>query len=387
MKRTNKMQTDRQTGTCVRQSDTQYSDSRELSGRDSMNPPLLSVVIPVYNVEKYFRECLDSVVNQTYKNLEIIIVNDCSPDNSEAIILEYAERDERIVYIKHDVNKGTYLARQSGTENCRGEYVLYIDPDDYIMPELCSKLAELIPQNPDCIVYDIKQRSYVETHAMEMNKLHQKFHGDEYFNAVLNLKIHFGYLVSKVYKKEILIRIYKDLHITQRLTNAEDVLINVCASYYCKKVLHLDYAGYVYNCIVAESATKGVCTEERCLYYIKQMKIVIDNIRNFLTLHSVDIHSAFKVEKKLLQDCLNKQQGEHNNRQKIIHKQMQDVFGFEVVYSLMLDLFYKTNNNEYSALKDMGLTRRVKRLAKIEVKRILKRLGLFELVKRVLGRS
>ena len=93
--------------------------------------PLISVVIPVYKVENYLRECLDSVISQTYKNLDIILVDDGSPDNCPAICDEYAEKDSRIKVI-HRKNGGLSAARNSGIDIVRGEYITFIDSDDYV---------------------------------------------------------------------------------------------------------------------------------------------------------------------------------------------------------------------------------------------------------------
>ncbi len=94
--------------------------------------PKLSIIVPVYNTEIYLKECLDSLVNQTFKDIEIIIVNDCSPDNSEAVILEYQAKDPRIKYIKHDKNLGLGGARNTGITNASGEWIAFVDSDDYI---------------------------------------------------------------------------------------------------------------------------------------------------------------------------------------------------------------------------------------------------------------
>ncbi|MGL4388171.1 MAG: glycosyltransferase family 2 protein [Brevinema sp.] len=105
-----------------------------------MDNPKVSVIIPVYNVEYYLRECLDSVMNQTLKNIEIIIVNDCSPDNSEAIILEYQKKDSRIIYIKHEINKRQGGARNTGLRIAKGEWIYFMDSDDYINLNLLEKI-------------------------------------------------------------------------------------------------------------------------------------------------------------------------------------------------------------------------------------------------------
>lgn len=95
------------------------------------NQPLLSVIIPVYKVEKYLRQCVDSVINQTYKNLEIILVDDGSPDNCGKICDEYAEKDKRVKVI-HELNKGQSAARNKGINKANGELITFVDSDDWI---------------------------------------------------------------------------------------------------------------------------------------------------------------------------------------------------------------------------------------------------------------
>ena len=95
------------------------------------NNPKISVIIPVYNVEDYLEECLDSIINQTFKDLEIICINDGSQDNSLNILEEYAEKDNRIKIITTK-NQGLSAARNRGLENITGDYVYFIDSDDYL---------------------------------------------------------------------------------------------------------------------------------------------------------------------------------------------------------------------------------------------------------------
>ena len=109
------------------------------------NEPKISVIIPVYNVEKYLQKCLDSVINQTYKNLEIICINDGSPDNSGKILDEYAKKDSRIIVI-HQENAGVSAARNRGLEIATGEYIAFVDSDDWLKPE-CYELALNVLEN------------------------------------------------------------------------------------------------------------------------------------------------------------------------------------------------------------------------------------------------
>ena len=92
---------------------------------------MISIIIPVYNVSKYLRVCLDSVINQTYKDLEIICINDGSLDNSLDILKEYSNKDNRIIIIDKK-NSGVSAARNDGIERSSGEYLFFIDSDDYI---------------------------------------------------------------------------------------------------------------------------------------------------------------------------------------------------------------------------------------------------------------
>ena len=99
----------------------------------------ISVIIPVYNVEKYLRECLDSVINQTLKDIEIICVNDGSPDNSLKILQEYAAKDKRIVIINQK-NQGLSCSRNNALKIAKGEYILFLDSDDWIREDTCERL-------------------------------------------------------------------------------------------------------------------------------------------------------------------------------------------------------------------------------------------------------
>ena len=103
----------------------------------------ISVIVPVYNVEKYLRRCVDSILNQTYRNLEIILVNDGSTDSSLQICNEYVQKDARIVVINKP-NGGLSSARNAGLDAATGDYIGFVDSDDYIAPEMYERLLAAI---------------------------------------------------------------------------------------------------------------------------------------------------------------------------------------------------------------------------------------------------
>ena len=108
-----------------------------------INEPLISVVVPIYNVEQYLERCINSILQQTYQNLEIILVDDGSPDNSGVICDSYLSLDQRIKVI-HKKNGGLSDARNAGLEIASGEFIAFIDSDDTIMPEMIEKLYQRI---------------------------------------------------------------------------------------------------------------------------------------------------------------------------------------------------------------------------------------------------
>ena len=114
--------------------------------------PKVSVVLPIYNVEKYLAKCLDSLINQTLGDIEIICINDCSPDNSIEILKEYALKDERIKVVDLKENIGAAGARNKGLEVAEGEYLGFVDPDDYVDLNFYEELYKKALENEADIV-------------------------------------------------------------------------------------------------------------------------------------------------------------------------------------------------------------------------------------------
>ena len=123
----------------------------------------ISVVIPIYNVEKYLRQALSSVVNQTYRDLDIVCVDDGSTDNGLFIIKEYAAQDNRIQVVTQE-NQGTYIARQVGVNAAQGDYIMFIDPDDWLELDACEKLSNFAKTSQADI---IQYGAYVECEGVD----------------------------------------------------------------------------------------------------------------------------------------------------------------------------------------------------------------------------
>lgn len=137
----------------------------------------VSIIIPVYNVEKYLCKCLDSVISQTYKDIEIICVNDGSTDNSLQILTEYANKDDRIKIITKP-NGGLFSARHVGIAAAVGEYLLFVDSDDWIEEKLVEKTVDKIREtNADVVIfgaYSVKGNN-ISKGMYSVNRIPQKF--------------------------------------------------------------------------------------------------------------------------------------------------------------------------------------------------------------------
>ena len=181
--------------------------------------PKISIIIPVYNVEKYLRQCLDSVVNQTLHDIEIICVNDGSTDGSAQILEEYRQRDERIKVI-HKENEGVSIARNKGIEQATSEYITFCDSDDTFKSNLCEKVYEKINKDsPDVIYYghdNYINDKYSDTDCVNIKKL--KNNGFKYKDW-LDLQV---FIWEKTFKKTFLLQ--NNIAFPQNIKNAEDVV-------------------------------------------------------------------------------------------------------------------------------------------------------------------
>ena len=152
-----------------------------------MKEDLISIVVPIYNVEKYLDRCLNSIVNQTYTNLEIILVDDGSPDNCPAMCDEWAKKDSRIKAI-HKKNAGLGMARNTGIDHATGEYICFFDSDDYVALDLVEKAyASIIKYHADTVIYGTNEVDVSgKITSAKIPRTNREFYsGDEVMDIIL----------------------------------------------------------------------------------------------------------------------------------------------------------------------------------------------------------
>lgn len=183
----------------------------------------IAVIVTLYNAEQYLRECIQSIVNQTYKNLEIILVDDGSTDESYSICQEFAEHENRIKLI-HQENKGTLNAKMAGVDTADSEYIMFVDADDWIKPEMCERLYKtLIKENVDLVTSGIVRYFSDERCIWDYDTLEEgKYAGSDYQEKVLTHMLCDGVFPRRGIDASLAIKIFKKSILYPTLKNAEE---------------------------------------------------------------------------------------------------------------------------------------------------------------------
>lgn len=216
--------------------------------------PLVSVIVPVYGVEKYLVDCIESITKQTYKNLEIILVNDGSPDGSPQICDSYARKDSRIKVI-HKANGGLVSARKAGLLQATGEYVAYVDGDDWVAEKMYEELIGCaLHSSADIVVAGHKEVLAGQVVEVLQNKLacglytDIKLTSELYPTMLYNGKFSqfgiFTYLWNKLFKKEVLLA--SQLSVPDEIFMGEDAACLYPALLRANSVYITDSSNYHY---------------------------------------------------------------------------------------------------------------------------------------------
>ena len=202
----------------------------------------VSVIVPVYNMEKYLSRCVDSILSQTYADLEVILVDDGSKDSSAAICDQYAERDGRIKVV-HKANGGLSSARNAGLDLATGDYIGFVDSDDYISPEMYSVLCHHI-ENSDCEIANVMYVRADENGRTTPSKVpHNTDKEIEAEQFAKELMLHTGdvSVCTKLFRAEL----FKNIRFPEGKLN-EDLLFILDVLGGVKKIAFAAHVGYFY---------------------------------------------------------------------------------------------------------------------------------------------
>ena len=268
--------------------------------------PLISVLVPVYNIERYIGLCLESIMCQTYKNLEIIVVDDGSTDRSGEICDLYARKDSRIRVI-HKQNGGLVSARKVAMDIATGEYIGYVDGDDWIGEGFYHSLLSSIQQTAsDVAIAGFSRELFTKTVRI-VNAISAGLYEEKNLEKIYSSMISYGdffrhgittYLWNKLFKKDVI----KDcqLSVDNRISIGEDGAAVYPALLKCRRICVIDNCSYHYR--QREDSmlkkTSSFATESECLYVLYEYlkKAIGENLKKFDLL--------LQIQKYLLSTCI-----------------------------------------------------------------------------------
>ncbi|MGM0874227.1 MAG: glycosyltransferase family 2 protein [Bacillota bacterium] len=223
--------------------------------------PKISIIVPIYNVENYLGRCLDSLLNQEFRDIEVIAINDGSTDASGEILQEYAQKDIRIVIIDKQ-NNGVSSARNDGINHAKGEYIGFVDPDDWINPHMYKDMLQIAEKDH----VDIVMCTYIRefgTHSKEKTfnlPDRSNYYNDDVQKNIMRRLVGplkeeisspelldaWGTVWSKLYRTELIKKNNINFIDLNEIGSNEDTLFNIHASYYAKSFVLLNKAYYHY---------------------------------------------------------------------------------------------------------------------------------------------
>ena len=248
--------------------------------------PAVSIIIPVYNTEKYLRECLDSVLNQSLTDIEVLCVNDASPDSSLDILNEYAAKDPRVTVINSETNNGLACARDLGLRQVTGKWVKFVDSDD-LLPEgtLERQVKAAEAGDVDILVHSAEPFFESEELAERLKSYKTRYpiHGEypsvmsgpDYFQQAYDNKDYRAEVWLRLFRAEFLVK--NDLRFKKKLFSSEDEFFTPLATLYADRVRVLNEAGYLYR-LRADS----IMSAPKSIKYLRSRFIVCGAFREEL---------------------------------------------------------------------------------------------------------
>ncbi|CUO27978.1 Hyaluronan synthase [Turicibacter sanguinis] len=230
----------------------------------------ISVIITAFNIEDYIGKCLESILNQTYRNLEIIIINDGSTDQTLSVIQECIKNDSRVIII-NQVNQGVNESRKNGYLKSKGDYLLFVDGDDWLETDAVEKLVEVIQhQEVDIVLFDILKVTNDGSRPLILNYLNSTLERVDLLESLFLYEI-YPSVWSKMIKKEFLMKL--DTPFCPRLNYAEDLA--TCAKWFQNQPTYFYLNQYLYNYYQREnSITQNVDVKildiDKALLWIKE---------------------------------------------------------------------------------------------------------------------
>ena len=262
---------------------------------------LVSVIVPVYGTEALLGRCLDSLVNQSLRDIEIVVVNDKSPGNTAEIVEAYAAKDSRIVYVEHETNRGLYQARSTGAKAAQGAYLAHVDSDDFVHPDFLRQLyetavttgAEIVECAAVEILLDGSRRPIGAQGLRELNQ-------PELLDAFIDERMR-HVVWNKLYKRSLWDRTPLHMDVQRQFNVTEDLLRNAPLFAHAKRYTFIDRVLYYYVRRPESCVTDGDFA--RMLRKLKDIMYVYDSVITFLREKGLPDERLAKMREREIKDC------------------------------------------------------------------------------------
>lgn len=217
---------------------------------------MISIIVPVFNCEKYIKECIESIINQTYKDWELLLIDDCSYDLSGKIIDEYAKKDNRIRAFHNEKNMGVGKTRNIGLDNLNGDYVIFIDSDDWITNDCLEFCINKLNEVDSDIIY-FKWSSNKEDLYKKKKYFKKIYTRDQAIKMFLCRRRIGGYICGKMYKKSVVQNIrFSDERI------GEDGIFSFLALLNVNKINYTEFPKYYYRILDNSASERGYFSDK-----------------------------------------------------------------------------------------------------------------------------
>lgn len=303
-----------------------------------MSSTKVSIIVPVYNVEKYIAQCLDSIIAQTLDDIQIICVDDCSTDNSVDVVKKYIEKDSRIVLLRHDTNKGLSCARNTGIAYATGEYVGFVDSDDYVDETMFEKMytkaektgSDIVISNINLYFEDTGKTSVFRNNLFYTFLSGRTFSAIEYPLIIMNIGAW-----DKIYRRTYLLE--------NNLTFPEGKI----------------YEDHIFTVKAYVTAKKMSVVNEPLYYYRKNSGVSITDKEIKNDKYKFDYMEMSRLSKEFMKekgvyDFFRKHYNAYQFHQATFHQSNATCFeSFERIFNEMRQI---TDEKDYQCLKKLGMS-------------------------------
>lgn len=311
---------------------------------------MISIICPVYKTEKFLNQCIESIYNQSFKDWELIIINDCSPDNSLQIVNKWLKKDKRIKLINHNTNKGVDQARFTGLNNSKGEYIMFVDSDDWITKDALSLLIQKINDEKSDIVYGSIVK-VMDKFGLINVKTNNNYSKEQFTQAITVPQLFDDYFISYFGVNKLRVSVWAKLYRRSVIEKAnlqpssmkmgEDLIFNLKLHPYLTKISFIKETVYAYRYGGMTSKTNPTLLEDLKYQYLLKKDFIkkykYDKATPFIKIELINVFYSYlkslflvsnktidevkqfvinELEDPVYDECVNNIKFEHNYEHK-----------------------------------------------------------------------